>query len=184
MTFGDWSEKWWRWLISIPRPRNPAFDTTGRFASDFQRDQNMFFLCQTVEGLIAPPHRQTTVPSDRSIFMPIINWLSAMGVDGDSESELVRVAKEKMDIISGLLVEVNGKSVDIEPVRYRARSRLFIAELPKGNILNLPPEPRAFVSDGYWICFHPIKEKTRISTFGSCSSGITKIGVEDQLEVG
>jgi hypothetical protein len=28
-TYGEWSARWWQWLLSIPEAHNPNVDTTG-----------------------------------------------------------------------------------------------------------------------------------------------------------
>jgi hypothetical protein len=183
LTYAEWSVKWWQWLLSIPKPNNPAFDSSGLYARVSQSDPNVFFLCQTIEGVGLIPSRTTSVPAGQAIFMPVINWISTMNIDGKNEPQLLSVAKEKMDVISDLEIVVNDAKIK-EPVNhYRAHSSLFLAELPDNNILCLPPGKRQFVSDGYWICFQPRMKNIKISSFGSCSAGITKIGINYNLYI-
>lgn len=170
-------------MVSIPKPRSPAFDSTGLFADVNQQDPNVFFLCQTIEGSEEAPIRKAIVPKGHAIFMPIINWLSVMGVDGENEFQLSAVAKVKMDLVSDLILEVNGKKVRQPFHEYRVMSGYFSADLPDDNILDLPAGTRGFVSDGYWVCIPHITERTTISTFGACSSGATKIRVIYDLNV-
>ena len=183
LTYAEWSVKWWQWLLSVPKPINPAFDSSGLCANISQRDPNVFFLCQTVEGSDLIPSRTTSVPAEHAIFMPVINWISTMNIDGKNELELISVAKEKMDVISDLEIVVNGAKIKEPLNHYRAQSSLFPAELPDNNILCLPPGRREFISDGYWICFQPRTKNIKISSFGSCSSGITKIGINYNLYI-
>jgi hypothetical protein len=182
-TYAEWSIKWWQWLLSIPKPYNPAFDFSGLHAGVSQSDPNMFFLCQTIEAVGFTPTRTMNIPAGHAIFMPVINWVSIMDVDGKNESELLSVAKEKMDVISDLSIIVNGVKT-IEPLNnYRVNSTLFLTELPDNNIFSLPSGRRQFVSDGYWICFQPRTNNIKISSFGSCSAGITKISVNYNLNI-
>lgn len=181
LTYAEWSIKWCQWLLSIPKPNNPAFDSSGLYAGVGQSNPNMFFLCQTIEGVDLIPTRTISIPAGCAIFMPIINWISTMDVDGKNDLQLLSVAKEKMDVISDLSLVVNGVEI-AEPLNhYRVNSYLFLAELPDNNILCLPPGRRQFVSDGYWICFQPRTNSIKVSSFGSCSAGITKISINYDL---
>jgi hypothetical protein len=110
LSYGGWSAKWWQWLLTIPRSKSPAFDARGDNASLNQNDDNVFFLCQTVESIQeASPiqYRRIFVRAGQSIFMPIINWVSILYVDGESDEELLSVAKKKMDVVSELNVSNN-----------------------------------------------------------------------------
>jgi hypothetical protein len=183
LTYAEWSVKWWQWLLSISKPNNPAFDSSGLHAGVSQNEPNMFFLCQTIEGDDLIPTRTTSIPAGRAIFMPVINWISTMDVDGKNDLQLLSVAKEKMDVISDLSIVVNGVKINEQLNHYRVNSPLFLAELPDNNILCLPPGRRQFAADGYWICFQPRTSSIKVSTFGSCSAGITKISINYNLYI-
>src|SRR5262245_13185084 len=96
-TYGEWSAKWWQWLLSIPMEYNPAFDSSGANSNINQTSLPVFFLCQTYEKANALPDRTVIIPKNYSIFMPIINWISIIHHDGSTDQELLTVAKEKMN---------------------------------------------------------------------------------------
>lgn len=175
-SFGEWCTRWWQWLLMIPKPINPTNDLTGQNASIGQIDSNVFFLCQTIENARQFPIRKVAIPKGRSIFMPILNWISDSYNHGKTEQELTRVAKTKIDAIQNIVVRLDGMNIQgLE--KYRVLSELFTVELPENNILNLPPGQACFISDGYWLFAGPILKDIAISTLGSCSFGVTKIGV-------
>jgi hypothetical protein len=181
-SYSRWSERWWRWLLSIPQKISPAFDITGSNTKLNQNNPNIFFLCQTIEGIERIPTRRTTVPAGRAIFMPIINWISVLDIDGKNEDELHFVARDKMDKAANLEVEINGAIIEYPLNNNRVHSSFFTVELPADNILRLPSGPRGLVSDGYWICFYTNSNRINLSTFGSCSSGKTRIGMVYDIE--
>jgi hypothetical protein len=37
------------------------------------------------------------------------------------------------------------------------------------------------VSDGYWIFLKPLEKDTKLATFGSCSSGENKFGINYEI---
>ena len=110
-TYGEWSARWWQWLLSIPMPRNPAFDFTGANANMNQNHPNVFFLCQTYEGVASIPIRIVTLRAGKSIFMPIINWVSILHNDGETDQELIDIAIRKMDVVANLQITVDGITI-------------------------------------------------------------------------
>lgn len=169
--------------MSIPKKWSPTLDSIGNQAHESQVYPNVMFLCQTVEGSESIPKRSITLAEDRSIFMPIINWISILDVDGDTDEELYTVAKEKIDEVANIEFSINGATVDGDPRELRVSSPPFDAMLPDGNIFSLPSGQRRFLSDGYWIFLRPNSNLNSLTSFGSCSSGITRIGVKYNISI-
>jgi hypothetical protein len=181
-SFSEWSARWWQWLLSIPKSVNPAMDSSGENASIGQPESKVFFLCQTIEGVKQQPHRKICINRGTSLFLPVINWVSDFYEHGNSESELIKIAKQRMDAIGNLEFRLNGTNIHgLE--KYRCLSKFFTIELPKDNILDLPVGKALLISDGYWVFTEPIVSNTTIFTFGSCSSGVTKIGVNYSIKI-
>lgn len=182
LSFSEWSARWWQWLLSIPKSLNPAMDTSGENASIGQPDSNIYFLCQTIEGVKQRPSRKIYIHRGTSIFLPIINWISNFYEHGKSEKELIEIATQRMDTIGNIEFNLDGMNIQgLE--KYRFLSKFFTVELPKDNVLDLPPGEARLISDGYWVFTEPIITDTTIFTFGSCSSGVTKIGVNYYIKV-
>jgi hypothetical protein len=182
LSFSEWSARWWQWLLSIPKSLNPAMDSSGENASIGQRHSNVFFLCQTIEGVKLQPKRMICIHRGTSLFLPIINWISNFYEHGKSEKELIETATQRMDTIGNLEFILNGANIQGLD-KYRFRSNFFTAELPKDNIFDLPAGKARLISDGYWVFTEPIITDTTIFTFGSCSSGVTKIGVNYSIKI-
>jgi hypothetical protein len=182
VTFEEWGVRWWQWLLMIPKSISPAYDLTGKNASVGQPDPTVFFLCQTIEGAKEQPIRKISIPKGSNVFMPILNWISNFYEHGTSEKELIDMARQKMNIIGNLEFNLNGE--DIKGLeKYRFLTKFFVVELPIDNILDLPAGKASLISDGYWVFTKPILNDIMISTYGSCSSGITKIGVSYDIKV-
>jgi hypothetical protein len=181
-TTDEWSIRWWRWLLSIPEANNPAFDSTGKNCGLFQEYQDVFFLCQTLGNSERPIFRKASIPKDKTLFMPVINWVSLSGVDGKTDEELSLAAKKKIDSVTNLKFQLNG--IEVGGLSgCRIRSKAFDITLPEKNILNATHGPTRCVSDGYWVFLKPIKENATISTFGCCSSGINRIAISYELSL-
>jgi hypothetical protein len=182
VTYAEWSEKWWQWLLKIPRSISPLEDMTGKNAYVHQIEPYVFFLCQTNEGIKEQPERRIRIPRGRSIFMPILNWISNFYEDGRTEEELTETAKKRMNGITNMYFEFGRDNITgLE--KYRVLSRFFDVELPEDNILDLPPGRTRVISDGYWVFTQPILDEVTISSLGSCSAGKTKIGVKYYITV-
>ncbi len=178
ISYENWTISWWKWLLGIPKSSNPAMDMTGKNASLSQPDHRVFFLCQTIEGGQSVPCRTISIPRGTSLFMPIINWISICGQDGNTDSELSVVAKLRMDIVSNLNFSIDDCQLPINLENCRITSPPFYAYFPLDNIFNIPwPYYRQAISDGYWIFLKPPKSDCVLTTYGSCSKGLTKIGV-------
>lgn len=159
-------------------------DSTGANANNNQNSPFVFFLCQTYEGVNSVPDRSVEVPRGRAIFMPIINWISVLHNDGESDEELLDTARKRMDVVANLEITVNQVTIKEGLEKYRAQSPFFEFELYEdNNILGLPSGPKRAVSDGYWLFIEQPKFNVRLTTFGSCSSGATKIGVHYNISI-
>lgn len=177
LTFQQWCLKWWLWLLGIPKSNNPASDMTGGNAKINQDDSHVFYLCQTLESNHIIPIRTVTIPKGRSIFMPVINWISTVPDDGTNDEELIVKAKRKLGNIGDLKIKIDGIDINLNEEDCRVTSGPFDVILSENNILNLNPGPTRVYSDGYWIMTRPINFPISVETHGSCSSGSTRIGV-------
>ena len=183
ITFEDWTIKWWLWLLDIPKSINPTFDSDGKYAFQNQANSDVFFLCQTVEGSETMPCRTISISAGKAIFMPIINWLSISQNDGETDDELRAVAKEKIDEVANLDFTINGLPIRGTRDDFRVSSGPFETTLPEGNIFDIPPGSRRLISDGFWIFLKPPSNSVTLTSFGSCSSGLTRIGVNYDVKI-
>ena len=183
ISLDEWTVRWWRWILSIPKEISPATDYTGGNGPVGQSEPYVFFLCQTIEGVKSLPIRRITIPRGQSVFMPLINWISTLHVNGETDEELIKVANQKMDSIKGLEFIINGQPYVLDRKKLRYTSRVFQISLPEDNILDAAPGMTRCCSDGYWLFFKINIDNLRLDTFGSCSSGITKIGVSYDIRV-
>jgi len=180
-SYSEWSIKWWQWISRIPKENNPALDWTGSKIYENQVNSRVLFLCQTYEGVKNTPFRRNRITRGTSIFMPIINWISIMHFDGDSDKQLMEIARNRMDVVGPLEVTINGIIVNKGLEKYRIRSPFFEIDLPQNNIFDIPSGNKRCISDGYWIFLQPIFKNLRLSSFSSCSSGATTIKVSYDL---
>ena len=147
LTYSEWTIKWWQWILSFPKLENPAFDNTGIFAGSGQEDPNVYFLCQTIETPKDIPWRTITLPPNKSMFMPVINWIS-ISTENDTDHELLRDAKMHTDEVANMQFIIDDHLV--ENLRdYRIVSPFFDINFPTDNVFDVTPGIHRCVSDGF-----------------------------------
>jgi hypothetical protein len=98
LSYSEWSERWWLWLLSFPKSTNPAFNYSKEWmTTTHAATENISFLCQTIESRKPIPRRRIQIPNGSYIFMPILNWISINDEADQTDEELIKLAKEKMD---------------------------------------------------------------------------------------
>lgn len=113
--------------------------------------------------------------------MPIINWISILHHDGETEKELLDKATQSMNIIGEMTISFNGVALKDRLHNFRVLSPFFDIELPEDNIVGISPGKKLAVSDGYWVLFRPLQVGGYLNSYGSCSSGITRIGAHYEI---
>ena len=165
--------RWWQWLLSCPAPVNPASDMVGTNSSLNQHGQ-VWFLAGTF-GEHCTPQRACTIPNDKSILFPIINYeLNFLEhPEFTTESELITHVKKDEDDITNIVAKIDGKKLDA--CRIQSDPKIFYADLPAKNCLELPSRRIKIASDGYWVFLKPLSKGVHNIFFhASCSGGSRK----------
>ena len=68
-SYGEFSARWWQWLLSIPRATSPILDTSGIHCGRGQVD-DIWFLAGTFGATVT---RSCTVPAGKPIFFALVN---------------------------------------------------------------------------------------------------------------
>src|SRR5262249_10337841 len=66
LSYGEWSARWWQWLLQIPATTNPNLDSTGAHCTEGQSG-HVWFLAGSFGTLPSPIIRNCTVPAGRSL---------------------------------------------------------------------------------------------------------------------
>ena len=182
LTYADWTAKWWQWAYSIPKDIHPAYDNTGEFCKESQKEPVWFFpgtYQQTVK-------RYCEIPYGVAILFPILNSECSYAeyLQMKTKEELSNCAKKIQDTTVPEFVTLNGLEIpNLE--KYRIQSDLFNFTLPKNNILNLPSQTTQAVSDGNWIFLKPLPLgnyelafKGNIKTITTTNNGYTNSNID------
>ncbi len=170
-SIGEWTGDWWNWLVQEEFATNAALDTTGAFANRNQSGP-VFFVAGTF-GDNVPYHRSFTVPTDRYILIPMINYVFWAPEDGADEAAIRTIAKTNVDSADSLFFSLDGNSL-ANPFSYREASPAggftlkfapLLAEIGLSNM------DRLAVADGYWVMLEPLSYGTHQLQFGARQPG-------------
>lgn len=170
-TYGEWSARWWQWLLSIPAAVNPILDTTGANCAQGQED-DVWFLAGTFGGTVA---RTCTIPAGTPIFFPLINNIAFRPNGQETLLDLRALAAPLIDNVTNLQATIDGTVIqNLSNFRVRSPSFTVIARphglLPPGQ-LSVPGNTDPLVSDGYWLLLSPLPPGPHVIHFHSESGG-------------
>jgi hypothetical protein len=153
LTYGEWTAKFWQWVMAIPQSNNPITDLSGKNCAVGQNDQHVFFLAGTTGG---SAQRFCTVPSGKAILIPIFNGECSFAEypKHKTESELRNCAITG-DNGGTVHAAVDGKNL-LNLDGYRVQSQLFNVTFADHNIFGAPSGKTQAVSDGWWVFLQPL----------------------------
>jgi hypothetical protein len=171
-TWNEWTIEWWKWLLSIQEPDNPANDDSGRNSGQKQSGP-VWFLAGTKEQtdvrVADKPRRKCIIPADKAIFFPIVcdevSFAEKPNVKNDSD--LIALARCDTDGMIKLELMIDADflyPLKLEPLytghlcKYRISSPVFDLTLPENNLFHGEPGPTRAASDGYWIFLKPLSQ--------------------------
>ena len=181
ISYEEWIRFWWKWLISIEKDKNPAFDRTGQLCATSQDSPHVWFLAGTFGG---PTDRNCIIPNGKAILFPIINYECSFADAPSirSEEELEEQCRHEIDQIGDIYASVDGMEIDVQ--NYRVKSRCFTIDIPPNNCLGAINGTTRIACDGYWLFIEPLPTGNHVlKSFGSCLAGKIQIGCTFRLTV-
>ena len=166
----DWTAKWWQWLLSIPVPENPAFDTTGEDCGVGQSG-SVWFLAGTTGGKNV---RTWTCSLRSGHSIPPLNseCSTAEFPDLTTEVELRECAKNFQDQLQQIEFVLDGTLFEGSDIP-RIKSSLFNVTFPEDNVFGAPTGPTQAVSDGNWVFLKPLPVGEHVITSRGVSLDVT-----------
>jgi hypothetical protein len=182
LSYPEWTIRWWRWLLSLPKEKNPALDLSGVYSAHGQKDPHAWFLAGTFGGV---SERKCTIPKGKAILIPIINYECSFADEPSmtADTQLESKCKSEIDDIKELFFGIDELLLrDVSS--YRIRSPLFSIDLQEDNVLGVNPGRTKMISDGFWIFLKPLSiGKHQVTSLGSCRSGKIRIGATYKIDV-
>jgi hypothetical protein len=172
-TYGEWSARWWQWLVSIPAATNPNL-TSGMVDCTLGQSGPVWFLGGSF-GDKPSYTRNCTIPGGKDLLVtPLTTLFGEFGKTPESDcpkgpdecdpTHLRSLAAEGQD--DPQLLEVKVGDVQVESVdQYRVTSPVFSAFFPKQAIFpdtfvkhgTVPSGSHGpLVSDGYFLLLKPL----------------------------
>ena len=180
-TYGEWSARWWQWLLSIPAAVNPNLDPTGANCNRGQEDNEdtVWFLAGTFGGSAT---RTCTIPAGKPIFFPLINTVAFKPTGGETLLDLRRLAAEFINKVSVLECTIDGVAPK-NLFNFRVHSPSFSVIAPPGALLtSSATDP--MVSDGYWLLLSPLPAGQHVIHFHAETSRGFVLDVTYNLTIG
>ena len=186
LTYGQWTVRWWRWALSIPKSVNPVLDPSGDHASVNQPEKYVWFLTGTFGNDDTNlPKRFCTIPSGRSILFPVINYEANLleYPQLTTEDELTKHVKKVEDTIVKKECSVDGRRIAAQ--RVMSDPRVFKLKIREENPVNIRKSGLTVAAaDGYWVFLKPLAEGNHFISFeGSCEQGKIRSGAFYQVRV-
>jgi hypothetical protein len=179
--WSEWCELWWKWIISIPRDKNPGMGHVSLVPNQFQYNDDIIFLAGSFDIGNYMNH-DVKVPSGKALFFPLINAINSLSEDPEmkTKEDLIRWSKQDIEIIAKKELIINGESFPQQLVY----SEPFSIEYPLNNVFNAKPGPTTAISCGYWAFLRPLSRgEYDIQTAGSCSAGTVRVNVNYHIAV-
>ena len=162
LSYGEWAERYWQWVLAQPAATNPQLDATGAFAGVGQSGP-VWFLAATFGN---SAERSITVPSGKALFFSIQPWIFGAGTF-DCEptvpgvpcdvATLHAAAATATDGSSVVEASIDGTSVNHASSYRAADEGSFSITVPVDNAIGVPAGTYApQVVDGYWLLIAPL----------------------------
>lgn len=154
LSYGEWSVKWWQWILSIPADKSPIIDKSGSSCATNQNNSNVWFLVGSGGGETV---RTCTIPTDKAIFFPIIDVECSFAEDSSAKTEedLRKCAREDQNKVTSLRLSIDGLNTQ-NLTKYRTDSPLFNFTTPENGLFDLKSASTQAVSDGYFVMLKPL----------------------------
>lgn len=179
-TYGEWTIKWWEWVLSIAESNNPVLDNSGENAH-LNQNHKVWFLAGTIGDDNVIAHRTCIVPKGKHIMFPIINYIYTEDRPFN-EMEVINHVKNDIDDIVVKEASIDGYRVPI----YRVKSDpfLFNLKVTEENKFGIRVGEIDACADGYWVFIKSLSEGAHeIKFHGACSGGIRNAAANYSIRI-
>jgi hypothetical protein len=185
-TYGQWTVKWWQWMLSTPKSVNPIIDRTGEYGHVNQPAKHVWFLAGKVPNEHTDlPSRFCRIPVGRSILFPVINCEAneLEYPELKTHQDVIERVERDEDSIVKRECSVNGKRIDA--IRVKSDPLIFELSINEDTISNVKNGGvTSAAADGYWVFLRPPPAGEHIISFeGACEYGKLKSGATYSLLV-
>jgi hypothetical protein len=185
---------WWNWALAGPPEENPITDPDGRNCA-LRQQGKIWFLAGNFGGGLGEPNpvtRYCTIPTGKSLFIPLFNALWWTPEDGPTARAVRALANAQVAVPFAkvkLHLTVDGVKLN-DPFAYRAQSPAggFAFNVIPGSMADLVfgvpvgiHDPA--VADGYWVLLKPMSPGPHTVHIQASSGSAFVLDVTYQLTV-
>ena len=174
-TIGEWSGKWWTWLLATPLHRDPALDETGEHCG-IDQDGPVWFLAGSFSD--QPVTRRCKVPEGKYILFPMFTGIvkptpeQTQATCDTSRDKAARFA----EAVLGVYASLDGAAL-AAPEQFRERTTACFDPSGTGRAIS--------AQDGYWVMLRPLPPGKHVLRYGRDEKGgRNNIDVSYVLQVG
>jgi hypothetical protein len=180
LTYGEWTAKWWTWIMTIPKNLSPADDNTGARCPQGQNGP-VWFLAGSLTG---KADRTCTIPAGKAILFPILNSECSYAEFPKlkTESDLRKCAVSEVNQVTHVEATVDGVPLQKSQI-LRIQSPMFNFSFPDNNIFGAPKGPTSAVGDGFWVFLQPLSPGKHDIAFKGVQIQFTTTGTVNQAQV-
>ena len=155
----EWSKLWWQWAASFDRMASPVSDQTGALCS-LKQSGPVWYLAGTYGTHRTV--RECTVPRDKYLFFPLINYIVVRGVNSKTSClGLMSQAAQMTNDAASLVLEVDGiRSSGLVAHRQAPSGRFDVSALSEKPV-NIPA-----AANGYYVMLRPLSPGVHTLNFG------------------
>jgi hypothetical protein len=185
LSYGEWTVKWWQWILSIPKSCNPLEDQSGENAAINQPTEHVWFLAGKLGSEAENfPLRNCNIPVGKSILFPVINC-EANPIEfpelKTKEDLIDHVVKDENTIVKKSCL-LNDISIDVQ--RVKSDPEIFEVKLNDDNVYDVNGGITFAHADGYWCFLQPLPPGVyKLSFRGSCENGRLCSGADYRLKI-
>jgi hypothetical protein len=185
LSYGEWTVKWWQWILSTQKSCNPLIDQSGEYADINQPNEYVWFLAGKLGSEDKNfPLRNCNIPVGRSILFPVINCEANLieFPELKTKEALVDHVVNDEDTIVEKICMLNDRPIDVQ--RVKSDPEIFEVSLNNDNIYNVNGGNTIACADGYWVFLRPLpRGEYELSFRGSCENGRLCSGANYKLKI-
>ena len=179
-TYGEWSAKWWKYVLAIPAVDNPLLNDDKN--ARYQRGPVWFltgkFCLNSSCATLLPVVRSVTIPAEKAVFFPVANseW-DNLGVSPPlSVAEERAAAQASQDTVTSMSADLDGQAIgNLDPLTspFRVVSPVFDYSIPDNNIYQALGYPfgrqtiEDAVGDGVYVMLKPLSPGSHVLHFAA-----------------
>jgi hypothetical protein len=188
-TYGEWTTKWWDWIMPIQRKKSPLHDETGALWTANQPPSDVWFLIGNFATESSKfktfPHRRIKMESGRSILFPVLNCLATFleYTHLKTDEDLLRHVRKDVNSVVIKKLFINEKMY--EPVRVTSDPKIFMLSIIEDNAFGIRNSGLTdAAADGYWAFIKPLSKGNYTIRFeGSCENGRLSAGASYEVDI-